>query len=44
MKNKIKGRIVDGRYKENVDRGAMSFLKIPLPVKKRISKQQKPNK
>ena len=34
MKNKIEGRVVDGRYKKNVDKGAMSFLKIPLPIKK----------
>jgi hypothetical protein len=27
------GRILDGRYKKGADKGAMSFLKIPLPLK-----------
>jgi hypothetical protein len=28
-------KFIDGRYKDNVDKGAMSFLSIPLPLKPR---------
>lgn len=37
MPTKIEGRTTDGRYRkpvDKVDKGAMSSLKIPLPVKK----------
>lgn len=37
MPTKIEGRTVDGRYSkpvDKVDKGAMSFLRIPLPTKK----------
>lgn len=30
---KIEGRIVDGRYKKGVDKGAMSSQTLPLPLK-----------
>jgi len=30
---KIEGRIVDGRYKKGVDKGAMSFQNVPLSLK-----------
>jgi hypothetical protein len=30
---KIEGRLVDGRYKKGVDKGAMSSQTIPLPLK-----------
>lgn len=33
MPKKIDGRLVDGRYKKGVDTGAMSKLKLPLPIK-----------
>jgi len=33
MPTKIDGRLVDGRFKKGVDRGAMSSNRIPLPVK-----------
>jgi hypothetical protein len=33
MPIKIDGRLVDGRYKKGVDTGAMSKLKLPLPIK-----------
>jgi hypothetical protein len=35
MKNNIPGerKYIDGRYKGTTDTGAMSSLKIPLPVK-----------
>lgn len=39
---KIEGRLVDGRYKKGVDKGTMSFLKIPLPLKP--AKPKKSNK
>lgn len=45
MKNKnvvIEGRLVDGRYKKGIDKGTMSFLKIPLPLKP--AKPKKSNK
>ena len=28
-------KFIDGRYKDDVDKGAMSFLNIPLPLKPR---------
>ena len=31
--NDEKGRKLDGRYKQSVDKGAMSSLSIPLPLK-----------
>jgi len=31
--NDEKGRKLDGRYKQGVDKGAMSSLSIPLPLK-----------
>lgn len=31
---KIDGRVVDGRYKKGIDKGSMSFLSLPLPLKK----------
>jgi len=30
---KIEGRLVDGRYKKGVDKGAMSFQSVPTPLK-----------
>jgi hypothetical protein len=36
---KIEGRFVDGRYKKGIDKGTMSFLKIPLPLKSAKSKK-----
>lgn len=44
MANKIDGRLVDGRYNKpvnKVDKGAMSSNRIPLPVKKVLSKPVK---
>ena len=38
---KIEGRLVDGRYKKGVDKGTMSFLKIPLPLKPKSKKSNK---
>jgi hypothetical protein len=35
MPTKIDGRLVDGRFKKGVDRGAMSSNRIPLPVKQK---------
>jgi hypothetical protein len=29
-------KFIDGRYKDDVDKGAMSFLNIPLPLKPRF--------
>ena len=29
-------KFIDGRYKDDVDKGAMSFLTIPLPLKPRV--------
>ena len=40
--NDEKGRELDGRYKQGVDKGAMSFLSIPLPMKPLSSKLQFP--
>ena len=31
-----KGRQLDGRYKQGVDKGAMSSLTIPFPIKKKV--------
>ena len=42
FKNKIDGRIVDGRFNgcvDSVDRGKMASNKIPLPVKKKYQRQ-----
>lgn len=36
MPQKIDGRVVDGRYKKGIDSGSMSFLSIPLPLKKQF--------
>jgi hypothetical protein len=40
MPTKIDGRLVDGRFKKGVDRGAMSSNRIPLPVKKNFKPTQ----
>lgn len=40
--NDEKGRQLDGRYKQGVDKGAMSSLSIPLPLKSIASKPQFP--
>jgi hypothetical protein len=40
--NDEKGRQLDGRYKQGVDKGAMSSLSIPLPMKPLSSKPQFP--
>lgn len=37
-----KGRQLDGRYKQGVDKGAMSSQSIPLPLKPRCDKPQFP--
>lgn len=37
-----KGRQLDGRYKQGVDKGAMSSLTIPLPMKPLSSKPKFP--
>ena len=39
MPTKIEGRIVDGRYKPGIDRGAMSSNRIPLPLKQKYKSQ-----
>lgn len=39
-----KGRVLDGRYKQGVDKGAMSSLSIPLPLKPRTSNKESINK
>ena len=38
---KIEGRIVDGRYKKGVDKGAMSFQSVPTPLKPIEKKEPK---
>lgn len=43
MPTKIEGRIVDGRYKPGIDRGAMSSNRIPLPTKKAFKPAPKLN-
>lgn len=37
-----KGRVLDGRYKQGVDKGAMSSLSIPFPIKPLYSKPKFP--
>lgn len=40
--NDEKGRQLDGRYKQGVDKGAMSSLSIPLPMKPMSAKPKFP--
>jgi hypothetical protein len=42
MPTKIDGRLVDGRFKKGVDRGAMSSNRIPLPVKQKYKPIEMP--
>mgnify|MGYP000379979935 CR=1 FL=1 len=42
--NDEKGRKLDGRYKQGVDKGAMSSLSIPFPIKPKVNCQPKDSK